>query len=306
MSVRATVIHPPDNEPVIAADWVLLGAPWDCSGAGRGEQDAPRALRAAGLSTLVSTDLGDADTRLDSTTRDERTGVIDLPGTVRAARALADATLAALRDAHGRRPLVIGGDCSVLLGIAPALRRHVGRFGLWFVDGHPDYLDGATSDTGETADMDLAVLTGVGAEPLTTLAGAVPMVEVADAVLLGHRTHQLDPGSAAELARLPAGLRRIDAAGLVRDPAGAGQRAHRWLAPDSWLHVDLDVLDPRSLPAVTYPQPDGVDWDQLAAALDPLARSPRLLGVSVADFRPDLDPTGGYASRVVDLLRRTL
>jgi arginase len=44
----------------------------------------------------------------------------------------------------------------------------------------------------------------------------------------------------------------------------------------------------------------------LATALRPLARSPRLLGVSVADFRPDLDPAGALAARVLDLLEHTL
>ena len=57
---------------------------------------------------------------------------------------------------------------------------------------------------------------------------------------------------------------------------------------------------------MTYPQPGGLDWDQLVAALEPLARSPRLFGVSVADFRPDLDPTGDLATRVLEVLARTL
>lgn len=216
---------------------------------------------------------------------------------------------AALNDPPGKRPLVVGGDCSLLLGIFPALRRYVGWAGLWFLDGHPDYLDGATSDTGETADMDLAVLTGDGAAPLVGLAGAPPMVAVTDVVLIGHRTSDLDDGAAAELSRLPAELRRIDAATVQQDPAAAADRASEWLVDHdqpAWLHVDLDVLDPESLPAVTYPQPGGLDWDQLAALVTPLARSPRLLGVSVADFRPDLDPTGELAKRIVQLLEVTL
>lgn len=294
---------------VIPADWFLLGAPWDCSGTGRGEQAAPHALRTAGLSALVGRDLGDAATIIDSAQRDEHTGVLALRETVRAARALADALAGALQDLPGRRPLVVGGDCTILLGILPALRRHVGLAGLWFLDGHPDYLDGPASDTGEAADMDLAVLTGDGAAPLVTLAGAPPMVPARDVVLLGHRTSDLDEGAAAELARLPTELHQIDAATVVRDPAAAAQHAAAWLAGTGggvWLHLDLDVLDPQSLPAVTYPQPGGLDWEQLAAALESLARSPQLLGVSVADFRPDLDPTGELAVRVLDLLERTL
>lgn len=110
------------------------------------------------------------------------------------------------------------------------------------------------------------------------------MIPVSDAVLLGHRTGDLDEGGAAELARLPTELRRIDAATVAADPAASGQRAAAWLASTgagAWLHLDLDVMDPESLPAVTYPQPGGLDWGQLAAALEPLARSPRLLGDAI-------------------------
>ncbi len=46
----------------------------------------------------------------------------------------------------------------------------------------------------------------------------------------------------------------------------------------------------------------GLDWDQFAAVLEPLAQSPQLLGLSLADFRPDLDPTGEFARRVLDVL----
>lgn len=292
-----------------ANDWFLLGVPWDCSGSGRGEQAAPGALRAAGLATLVGHDLGDVAVLIDSNHRDERTGVLALPETVRAAEAVAAALAGALRDRPGRRPLVIGGDCSILLGIFPALRRRLGRVGLWFLDGHPDYLDGASSETGETADMDLAVLTGNGAQSLVTLAGTPPMVEIADAILLGHRGTGVDEGGAAELARLPAGLRRIDASEVAAGPTTAGRRAAAWLEDadvDVWLHLDLDVLDPHALSAVTYPQPGGLDWAQLSLLLGPLARSPRLVGASIADFRPDLDTNGEGASRLLELLETTL
>lgn len=266
-------------------------------------------MRIAGLSALVSQDLGDAACMIHGGQRDEHTGVLALPETVRAAHALADALGRALQDLPGRRPLVIGGACSNLLGIFPALRQHIGPPGMWFVDGHPDYLDGSTSDTGENADMDLAVLTGDGAAPLVGLAGTSPMVSVGDVVLLGHRGSGLDEGAATDLARVPAELRRIVAATVVADPPAAGQLAATWLAGTGqgvWLHLDLDVLDPESLPAVTYPQPSGLNWEQLAAVIEPLTRSPRLLGVSVADFRPDLDPTGELATQVLGILERTL
>lgn len=257
--------------------WFLLGAPWDSSASGRGEQAAPGALRAAGLASLVEADLGDASTVVAGGERDRQTGVRALPATVAAARALTASLVAALRNRPGSRPLVVGGDCSLLLGVVPALRTVVGRVGLWFVDGHPDYLDGAASDTGETADMELAVLTGTGAPALVSLAGTVPMIDPSAVVLLGHRTTGLDPASAAEVDRLPRTLHRIAAPELLADPPAAGRTARDLLdgatgTAGGWLHIDLDVLDPSALPAVTYPQPGGPSWEHLAAALAPAGR----------------------------------
>lgn len=292
---------------MISEDWYLVGAPWDCSGTGRGEDAAPGALRVAGLTDLVGTDLGDASTRISDVTRDEGSGVLALPETVRAARALEASLDAASRELTGRRALVVGGDCSVLLGTVPALRRRVDRLGLVYLDGHPDYLDGHTSETGETADMPLAVVTGVGASPLTTLAGPPPMVSPADVVLLGHREAGLDEASAAELARVPPELRRIDARAVVRDPLGAADAAVAGLPGSGvWVHLDLDVVDPVALPAVTYPQAEGLGWEDLETVLRRVAAVPALLGVSIADFRPDLDPAGTCARRIVRLLGRAL
>jgi arginase len=56
------------------------------------------------------------------------------------------------------------------------------------------------------------------------------------------------------------------------------------------------------LPAVTYPQPLGLDWDDLLGLVQPLVAAPTLLGVSIADVNPDRDPVGAHAARVVEAL----
>lgn len=288
-----------------ADDWILLGAPWDCSARNRGEADAPSALRAAGLGGLCGRDLGDGTTHIGTPERDAESGVLALDDTLRAARVLEDVLASAIRHRPGIRPLVVGGDCSILLGIAPAVRRTVGPFGLLSVDGHPDYQEAHASDTGETADMALACVTGMGPPRLIDPAFDSPMVRPADAVLLGHRTDQLDEASQTELDRLPSALRQISADAVRADPTAAGRAAANLLQDAGrgvWLHVDLDVLDPSVFPAVTYPQPNGLDWNQLGAAVSPLAHSPRLLGVSIADFRPDLDKNRSLAGRLVRFL----
>jgi arginase len=289
----------------MAGDWTLLGAPLDSSGSGRGEERAPAALRAAGVAeALGAPDGGDVTGPLRPPERDPVSGVIALPALRRASEALAEA-VAGVRRA-GRRPLVLGGDCSLLPGALAGCRMAGDEPGLWMVDGHPDTLDGATSPTGEAADMDLAIALGHGPPGLIDLAGGPPLVSAARVVALGLRD---DAENAPELAALPPEVARRSAAAIrAQGPAVAGAEAERRLAAGggAWLHLDLDVLDASVMRAVTYPQADGLDWEELTELLAPLARSHALVGISVSDLEPDRDPDRAAARRTVALLRALL
>jgi arginase len=280
------------------ARFAVVDAPIDCSGAGRGEEHAPAALRAAGLlERLGARDAGEADARVRDIRRDPETGVIGAAEVRRASAAIA----ARVREllAAGERPLVLGGDCTLLLGVFQALP---GGSGLWFVDGHADFFDGESSPTGEAADMELAILTGHGPPGLLERDG--PLLEPSAVVLLGHRPAELDPDVARENARLDPAIHALTASEVRERGAaqvGSGAAA-RLAARPAWLHLDLDVLDEGVLPAVSYPQPLGLDWDELVALGRPLVAAPNLLGVSVADFNPDRDPDGTHAVRVVEAL----
>jgi arginase len=276
----------------------VIDAPIDCSGAGRGGEHAPAALRAAGLvERLGARDAGEADARIRDTRRDPGTGVVGAVEVVRASTAIASRVRELLEAREC--PLVVGGDCTLLLGVFQALP---GGSGLWFVDGHADFFDGESSPTGEAADMDLAILTGHGPPGLLERDG--PLLEPGAVVLLGHRPSELHPDVARENARLDPAIRALTAPEVrERGAAGVGRDVAGWLAErPAWLHVDLDVLDEAVLPAVSYPQPLGLDWDELVALVRPLVAAPNLLGVSVADFNPDRDPDGSHAARIVEAL----
>lgn len=288
--------------------WVVLGAPFDSSGTGRGEEHAPDALRAAGLPAVFgAADAGDVAPPLRDPVRDPETGVIAFADLRVSSQALREAVADTLR--RGERPLVLGGDCTLLLGAVAGVRDAVGRVGLWFVDGHADYLDGSSSPTGEAADMELAILTGHGPPGLVDLGGHVPLVEPDDVVILGHRPASLHADVALELGRVPAPMTSMTAVEVAATgPAEVGERWARALADrgPAWLHLDLDALDETALPAVSYPQPRGLDWDTFVALARPLLASDALVGASVADFNPDLDEDGAHARRVVDALASAL
>jgi arginase len=207
-------------------------------------------------------------------------------------RALAD-RIGELVDA-GERPLVLGGDCSILLGAMLALRRR-GRFGLAFVDGHLDFRHlGWAPAVGAVAGEDLAVVTGRAEPELADLDGLGPYVAERDVIALGER--ERDPGERAAIASTAITVLDLDAlrAGGVQRPA-----------VPYWVHVDADVIDSALLGAVDSPAPDGLSFEALAAVLQELVAGDAV-GVQVTVFDPDLDADGSQARALTDCLVRGL
>ena len=84
---------------------------------------------------------------------------------------------------QGAFPLVLGGDCSIILGAMLALKRR-GRYGLLFIDGHADFYQPEANPNGEAASMDLAFVTGHGPALLSNIEGKGPLVREEDTVAL--------------------------------------------------------------------------------------------------------------------------
>jgi arginase len=89
----------------------------------------------------------------------------------------------------GEFPVVLGGDCTIVLGSMLALRRR-GRYGLFFIDGHADFFQPEAEPNGEGASMDLAFVTGYGPALLTNLEGRCPLVRPEDTVAFAFRDHE--------------------------------------------------------------------------------------------------------------------
>jgi arginase len=283
--------------------WIVLGVPIDSVGRSGGTELAPAALRDAGLAERLGIeDRGDLDVRIRGE-RDPETGIVGSPdvlATTSAVRAAIGKMVAA-----GERPLVLGGCCALLPGALAGVRDAAGSVGIANVDGHVDVYDGRTSPTGEGADMPLAVALGMGPAAWVEVAGG-PSISPGEGVVLGAR----DPDEAVDVA----GLLDGELADLVvlapedlraQGFSEAGSNAADQLAADPgrfWIHLDVDVLDARAMPATDYLMPGGLEWDELAELVGPLCASPAVAGMSIGCLNPEKDPDGWLTQRTCDLV----
>lgn len=231
---------------------------------------------------------------------DTITGIRNASAVRQYAIALADAVAVTLK--RDQFPLVVGGDCSILLGAALALRR-LGHYGLFFMDGHTDFQTPQTSRTGGAAGMDLALVTGYGPPLLTTIEDYQPLFQESDVVAFGCR--DADP-LIFETQIGVFDLAHIRAVGIQTAVEACVQRFRQRGVDGVWLHFDVDVLDDAIMPAVDSRQPDGMTFEEMEQVIRLLRKSGLLTGIQITIFDPDLDPTGSTLETLSARLARAM
>lgn len=272
-------------------------------GAVPGTAKAPEALREAGLhETLLGRGAVDWGVVLPGRYVDD--GAQRDPGTVRNQGAIIyHARLLARRlveaRAAGLSPLVLGGDCSLLIAAGMASKVTGGSGGLVHVDGHTDFRHPGNSEAyGSLAGEDLAAALGRHLPELADVDGLEPYFAVEATAHVGCRREDEYVAELSALIALTIPADRVILHGGVR--AAAQIIAVPGLERGFWLQVDIDVLDPEHMPAVDSPDPGGLAPEELIDLLSGLA--PRAWGASVTVFDPDLDPDGAYAETVANII----
>jgi arginase len=264
-----------------------------------GVENLPDALKSAGLLDRLGAEYGG---RVDApeyrAARDPKTMVLNADGIREFSKRLA-ASVAGLLQTN-RFPIVLGGDCSILIGNLLALRR-IGRHGLFFIDGHADFYQPAASTTGQVADMGLAIVSGRGPEILADIDGLRPLARDKDIVLFGNR----DADQAKSYGSQDVNESYIHVFDLQKiQDMGISLASTEALAKLSepegfWVHLDVDVLNDEVMPAVDYRLPGGLGYEELAQLLQAVVGSGRAVGMDLTIFNPNLDPGGTLARRLV-------
>lgn len=268
-----------------------------------GVEHLPEALKAAGLLTgLHAEDAGRIEPPPFNPRRDPETQILN-PNALRA-YALQLATTVAGVVRQGKFPLVLGGDCSNIIGIMLALRR-AGRYGLCFIDGHSDFYQPEAEPNGEVASMDLAIVSGRGPAVLTDIDGLKPLVRDEDIVAFGFRDVEESKEYGSQDIRETAihafelhKVRELGAA-VAAEQASAILRRN---VEGFWIHVDADVLDDAVMPAVEYHLAGGLSWGELTVTLRVLMATGQAVGLNVGIYNPAFDKDGSIARELVSCL----
>jgi arginase len=263
----------------------------------------PKALREAGLLEQLNADYAGMVTpsAVYNYKRDDETKLLN-------PKAIKDYTLKLAEVVRGelqknKFPIVIGGDCSILIGNLLALRR-LGRYGLFFIDGHSDFYLPEESPTGEVADMELAIVSGHGPDILADLDHLKPLVREQDIVVFGYRDSAQSAQYGCQDIKKTTMINAIELVDLQR--LGLQKAASLGIETllknellGFWIHLDADVLDDLIMPAVDYRLPGGLTFSELSNLLRLLLMSGKAVGVSVTIFNPTLDKDGSITRNFV-------
>ncbi len=268
-----------------------------------GVEDLPQVLKAAGLhEKLDARYVGRVNPSYPyNSERDSKTLLLN----GKAIREFSQALCSVVSSVLSKKlfPIIIGGDCSIVIAPLLALRHHSGRYGLFFIDGHADFYQPEASVSGEVADMDLAIISGRGPDILTNINGLKPYVRDEDIVLFGYRDAEQSATYGSQDVR-DTNMHVIDLLEIKKlKTRNAVSLATKSLLKNHiegfWIHLDADVLDDTIMPAVDYRLDDGLSYSDLTEVLNVLLATNRAVGMTITIFNPRLDLDGSIANNFV-------
>lgn len=278
----------------MARPLAIIGVPTSAGAFAPGQEQAPRALRAAGLverlerAGLQVTDYGDDPVWRWRPDRSNR-----LAQNLEAVVAIAQATANRVQRAagEGRIPLVLGGDCTVELGTVAGHLPIATRVGLIYFDLHPDLNVPESVRAGALDWMGVAHLLGEekAAAPLAHIGSRFPMLAPDQIAFFAYGPQAITPWERDVMAWRS--LYGLPVEEVAADPEGTAARALAELSSRCdrlLIHLDVDTIDFTDLPlSENTGRNAGLSFEQTMRALKVLAGSHLLSALTITEINPN-------------------
>src|SRR5438132_9436580 len=171
---------------------------------------------------------------------------------------------------NGHFPVGLLANCSSILGMLSGLQ-HSGptakplRVGMVFVDAHGDFNTPETTLSGMLGGMPVAIASGQCLTRMRMKAGlepALPTRHIVEVCVRDTDPLEQELLDRSEIQQLTLDDVRTRSANLHKEMKRLSE-----LTDVIYVHVDMDGLDPRDVPGVALPVPNGPTSAELAAAL---------------------------------------
>ncbi len=290
----------------------VLGVPSSAGARQKGQEKAPQALRKAsllekirltGLEVLDFGDLPEVSYRPDKDNPKSQ----NLELVVQVAKKVSGRVNRIIQE--GSLPLVLGGDCTITVGVLDAIIRNSPNLGLVYFDGDIDMNIPDTTISGIFDGMGLAHIIGKGVKLLSHVGTRFPLVPEKNIVLFGYNQEagSIDAWetgvlSNCQMAKYP--LSRIK--GIAKDSAKKVVHQLENEVDSILVHFDVDVIDFDDFPAADVPHHKGLSFDETIEALTVFITSKKFVGLVVTEFNVNRDNEGLLAKRLVDGVGKAL
>jgi arginase len=269
----------------------LVTVPYRYDEHGEGLGAGPDALLAAGLPEQLRAagiDLADShEAHLDPALREEGRTALNI------GRLGADtARLVAAARRNGNGALVLAGDDTAAIGVVSGLEQAAGAataIGVVWVDAHGDFNTPETSFSGILAGMPVAILAGLAGPLWRNAAGLATPVATGNIILAGVR--ELDEKEEELIRSTDA---QVVPATELCDGDTFAQAIDQLIRRCAllYLHVDLDVLDPRFVPSASTPSANGLSIEELIATMTTVFQTGRVAAVTISSLNPGAGARG--------------
>jgi arginase len=290
----------------------IIGVPSSAGARQTGQERAPQSFRRAGFIEnlhsvgLEVSDFGDlAEVPFQPDQQHPKAQNLQL--VVEVVKRVANQVDVALRD--NAIPVVLGGDCTITLGVLAGLISHAPNLGLMYFDGDLDLNTPDTTPSGIFDGMVIAHMTGKGVDTLARLGPRYPLMAEEDIVLFGYNTEagaidavEVEVLQQCQMIKYPVSQIRGKAKESAREAVSQLENK----AGSILVHFDVDVIDFDDFPAADVPHSQGLSFDEAMAALSVFVASRKLAGLVITEFNADRDADGTLAHRFVDAVAKAL
>lgn len=283
----------------------VIGVPSSAGARRAGQERAPQSfrragfiegLRSGGLDVIDAGDLDEVTFRPDPQNANQQ----NLPLVRDVAERVAGQVSRAFQQQA--KPIVLGGDCTITLGVLAGMIRHLPELGLMYFDGDVDLNTPETTSSGIFDGMVMSHIIGEGAEALTHIGPRYPLMPQEKIVLFGYNSLAgwMD---AAEVQRLEESSMMkypvTQIRGRGREAAAEALATLEARAPQMLVHFDVDVIDSIDFPAADVLHTGGLAFDEAMDVLKVLASSSSFAGLIITEFNSARDPDGTLARGLV-------